>query len=219
MIASGFYAVTLVDKTREYDEVFTFRFRSPEPIPFVPGQYVHLLAPGSPPGRENVRHLSIASVPEEGPLRFTMDLGSQSDYKQKFASLEPGGTAHLFKVKGDFVLGPQAPSRVVFLAGGIGITPIRSLIHHIGHQGLATDWRLAHVARGPFLYETELGEFPNLQARIRRRELAGLVAQWVPDVPGAVWYISGSARFVQGVSDLLRTHGISQESLRIEDFE
>jgi ferredoxin-NADP reductase len=219
MTTSGFHALTLVEKTREFDQVFSLRFRPSEPISFAPGQYVHLLAPSSPPGRENVRHLSIASLPEEATLRFTVDLSPTSDYKRKLAALEPGGTAHLFKVKGAFVLGDPPPSRAVFLAGGIGITPVNPLLHQIVEHGLAVNWRLAHVARGPFLYQEELSSLGGTQVRIRRREVELLVDQWVRDFPGARWYVSGSARFVNGMVWLLRTRGVEDNNLRVEDFE
>jgi len=218
MTTTGFYPITLLDKTREYDEVHTLRFTSPEPIPFVPGQYVHLLAPASPPGRENVRHLSIASIPEEGPLRFTVDLAPTSDYKRKMAALEPGGLAHLFKVKGEFLLGNPVPAQVIFLAGGLGITPIRSLIRQIVQSNLAVDWRLAHVARGPFLYEKEFSEWQNLQVRIRRPEAGALILRWVSERPKARYYVSGSSRFVEGITALLKANGITDEALRVEDF-
>lgn len=218
MQPSGFYALTLVSKTHEYDHVYTLAFEPETPFAFVPGQYVHLLAPASPPGRENVRHLSIASTPSEGALRFTFDLGSGSDYKKKFAALEVGGKAHLFKVKGEFVLGDPAPPRAVFLAGGLGITPSRALIRHIVDQRLGVDWRLAHVARGPFLYENELVALGGTQARVRRDGVDSLVTGWTVDWPDARWYVSGSGRFVEGMRELLTTLGVGPDRIRVEDF-
>jgi len=219
MTTSGFYALTLVDKIREYDEVFSLRFSSAEAIPFTPGQYVHLMAPASPPGRENVRHLSIASVPEEGPLRFTVDLAPTSDYKKKLAALEPGGTTHLFKVKGQFVLGDPLPPRVLFLAGGLGITPIRSLITQITRHRLPVEWRLAHVARTAFLYEDELRPLGGVQERLRHDGVEDLIGRWTREVPEARWYVAGSSQFVRGMAGLLAVKGVSDENLRIEDFE
>lgn len=218
MQSSGFHALTLVSKTREYDQVFTLAFEPEVPFDFVPGQYVHLLAPASPPGRENVRHLSIASTPGEGALRFTFDLGSGSDYKKKFAALEVGGKAHLFKVKGEFVLDDPAPPRVVFLAGGLGITPTRALIRHLVDRRQGVDWRLAHVARGPFLYENELAALGGTQARIRRAEVGPLVESWCRDWSDARWYVSGSGPFVEGMQTLLANHGVGAERVRVEDF-
>lgn len=219
MTTSGFYALTLVKKTREFDEVYTLEFQPAEPIAFVPGQYVHLLAPSSPPGRENVRHLSIASIPEEGPLRFSIDLAPTSDYKKKLAALPLGGAAHLFKVKGHFVLGEPLPTQVLFLAGGIGITPVRSLIRQITHHGLAVQWRLAHVSRGAFLYEKELEALGGVQSRLRRPGVEALVTQWAAELPAGRWYVSGSSRFVSGAKVLLQTLGVTDDRLRVEDFE
>jgi ferredoxin-NADP reductase len=218
MNTSGFYPIVLVDKIREYDSVYTLKFTSSDPIPFVPGQYVHVLAPSSPPGRENVRHFSIASIPEEGPLRFTVDLAPTSEYKSKLAALELGGLAHLFKVKGEFVLGQPLPNQAIFLAGGLGITPVRSLIRQIVEERLAVDWRLVHVARGPFLYQNEIEAWGGEQARIRRGELESLISQWVSERPAARYYVSGSARFVEGVAALLRVLQVADEAVRVENF-
>lgn len=218
MTTSGFYPITLTSKTHEYDQVHTLRFSSPEPIPFVPGQYVHLLAPASPPGRENVRHLSIASIPEEGPLQFTVDLAPTSEYKKKLAALEPGGLAHLFKVKGEFVLGTRFPRQAVFLAGGLGLTPVRSLIRQIVERKLPVEWRLAHVARGPFLFQKEMESWGGTQARIRHLEVENLVSRWVSERPDAHYYLSGSSRFIEGVTVLLKERGVSEEALFVEDF-
>lgn len=218
MISSGFHALTLIDKTREYDQVFSLYFKADEPLSFLPGQYVHLLAPSSPPGRENVRHLSIASVPEEGLVRFTLDLAPTSEYKRKLAALEPGGKAHLFKIKGEFVLGNSPPPRVVFLSGGLGITPVRALVRQIVAENLPVEWRLVHVARGAFLFESELQALGGLQRRVRRPEVAPLVSLWTTEFPGARWYVSGSSRFVTGMVDQLKSKAIPESDLRVEDF-
>jgi ferredoxin-NADP reductase len=219
MQSVGFYAVTLVGKKHEYGQVHTFRFEPESPVTFLPGQYVHLMAPNSPPGRENVRHLSIASIPEDGPLEFTIDLASATDYKKKFAALEVGGKAHLFKVKGHFVLAETPPKSIVFLAGGIGITPIRSLIRQIEKHRLPVEWRLGHVARDGFLYEEELSALGGIQSRIRRAEVEALLDTWTAERPDAAYYLSGSNRFVVGLSSLLRERGIPETAITIENFE
>lgn len=219
MQSVGFYALTLVGKKREYAQVHTFQFEPESPVAFVPGQYVHLMAPNSPPGRENIRHLSIASIPEDGPLEFTIDLASATDYKNKFAALEVGGKAHLFKVKGHFVLGETPPRDVVFLAGGIGITPIRSLIRHIGKHRLPVEWRLGHVARDGFLYQEELSALSGLQHRIGRSEVIGLLDAWTAEKPDAAYYVSGSHRFVEGIAARLKERGIPETAVTVENFE
>ena len=218
MVTNGFFPIRLVERVREYAEVYTLRFQTPDPISFLPGQYAHVLAPGSPPGRENVRHLSIASTPEERYLQFSVDLTSTSDYKKKLAALEVGETAHLFKVKGEFVLQAPLPKQAVFLAGGLGITPVRSLVRQIVYGKLPIDWRLVHVARGEFLYQKEMETWGGRQKRVRRSELAPVLFDLVNELPGVFYYLSGSARFVEGVGQSLRDLGVPPESLRIENF-
>ena len=218
MVTNGFFPIQLVERVHEYADVYTLRFKTPDPIPFLPGQYAHVLAPGSPPGRENVRHLSIASIPEEGYLQFSVDLASASDYKKKLAALQVGEIAHLFKVKGEFILGGTLPKQVVFVAGGLGITPVRSLLRQIVHDRLPVDWRLVHVAREEFLYQKEIEPWGGHQERVRRPELAAVLVRAVKERPEALFYISGSARFVEGVGQSLRDLGIPPESQRIEDF-
>jgi ferredoxin-NADP reductase len=218
MNSRGFYPIVLKDKVREYDQVHTLRFVSDEPVAFLPGQYVHLLAPASPPGPENVRHLSVASTPDEGLLQFTVDLAPTSPFKVRLGALEPGGQAHLFKVKGEFVLGNPPPPQAVFWAGGLGITPVRSLVRQIAVEGLAVDWALVHVARGPWLYERDFEAWGGDQRRIRRDGLADQVSDRVARWPGAQHYVSGSARFVEGVGRMLAEAGVPDDRIVMENF-
>ncbi|HTH12796.1 MAG TPA: FAD-dependent oxidoreductase [Spirochaetia bacterium] len=218
MNSRGFYPITLKEKIQEYDQVFTLRFVPEEPIDFVPGQYVHLLAPASPPGPENVRHLSLASTPEEGFLQFTVDLAPTSTYKTRLAALEPGGQAHLFKVKGEFVWGDPPPSQAIFWAGGLGITPVRSLVRSLVATKLSVDWALVHVARGAWLYQKEFEPWGGNQVRIRREGLATEIAPRTGQWPGARHYVSGSARFVTAVTQMLTDAGVPEARVVVENF-
>lgn len=219
MVSSGFHALTLVEKTREFDEVYTFKFAPDEPLAFVPGQYVHLLAPSSPPGPENVRHLSIASIPEEGPLWFSVDLGSSTPYKKKLSALTLGGKAHLFKIKGGFVLGDPLPGSAVFLAGGLGITPVRPLIKQIALHHLPVAWTLVHVARGEYLYRADLEPLGGEQYRLRRFDVEAWVRDRAAHRPPERWYVAGSDRFVQGLVTLLGQMGVGDAAILTENFK
>jgi len=108
---------------------------------------------------------------------------------------------------------------VIFLAGGIGITPIRSLIRHIEKHRLPVEWRLGHVARDGFLYEDELSRLKAPQRRIGRSEVAGLLDSWTAEKPEAAYYVSGSNRFVEGIAALLKERGIPETAMTFENFE
>jgi ferredoxin-NADP reductase len=193
------YDVKLVEIKNEYDSVFTYGFTSEKKITWTAGQYVHLIAPTLPVNKTNVKHMSFASTQDEKIILFSMDLSSQSIYKRQFAQLALGDTVSFFKIKGHFVLDPAA-SHVVFIAGGIGVTPIRSLLVDIVKRGLPVNWQLIHVARGAHLYDAELTSFGGNQTRINRAGLETAVANAAASSPShALYYVSGSDRFVQAV--------------------
>jgi ferredoxin-NADP reductase len=213
-----FYPVRLEKIIEEYKQVVTFRFASDTPLAFVPGQHAHLQAPNTVRSKATVRHLSIASTPKDGWLDFTMDLNSPSEFKQKFAAAKPGDMTSLFKIGGEFCINPDIQNKVAFIAGGIGITPIRSLLRQIDQELLQVAWELIHISRDKYLYEDEFNHYPGEQHRIRRldcdRELAACVARnkdgW--------FYLSGSNGFVEGIRQKIVELQIDPARIVTEDF-
>lgn len=57
------------------------------------------------------------NAPVEAKAIFSMDVSSQTPYKQLFAALRPGDTTTLFKIKGHVTLDPITQPHVGFLAG------------------------------------------------------------------------------------------------------
>merc|ERR1711998_4577 len=216
--------ITLATRTHEYDNTHTFHFKpsdNTQDLRFEAGMYVHLVAPGaSSLGRDTVRHMSFASAPEEGDISFSMDLGSESGFKKAMAALQPGDVTQIFKIKfKHFEIDPESQQEVVFLAGGLGITPIRSILK--SQKSSRLDWQLIHVARDEkHLYADELVDInsSNIQVRTDHAGAEGAVLRALKDKPNAWFYICGSARFVQGMQDILEDAGVSTEKLRIESF-
>merc|ERR1712166_961955 len=100
-----------------------------------------------------------------------MDFASGTPYKKAMSEMQPGSQCQMFKIKyKHFAPAWPAESRpeVVFLGGGVGMTPIRSLIRQ---HGASIDWRLVQVARGgKYLYAEE---FDALSAEQVRTDHAG----------------------------------------------
>jgi ferredoxin-NADP reductase len=217
--AMKFFSIRLLEKVQEYEGVHTFRFQPLEPMPYEAGMYVHLKAPGDGEMRQLVRHMSFASAPEESTVAFSMDLASGSAFKTAMSALCPGDTADLFKLKfKHFELVSELQREVIFLAGGLGITPIRSLL--LSKRCAGVDWSLIHVARdGKHLYESELRELPGLQVRTDHKGAASAVLAAVREKPEAWYYVCGSGRFVEGMESLLHGAGVSSERLRVESFK
>lgn len=101
-------------------------------IRFLPGQwvYMHLL---NPDGTTWARAaLSIATAPSQSADRFELTIKMHGDYTKRASQLQPDDIVGIQGPFGVFVLKEQADPIVIF-AGGIGITPFRSMIHEL-HQ-------------------------------------------------------------------------------------
>lgn len=216
--AIQFYTLKLVEVKPEHDEVYTFRFQPEEPIAFRAGQWLHLGFPSGNRDKTFIRHMSVASSPREDLLDFTMDLASNTPYKTRMRELKIGDEIKAFKINGEFHRATEPGHEVVFLSGGIGITPVRALLRDIQLSGEQMNWSLCHVARDRFLYQDELSAFSNQQWRTNRAGLDGVWDELVNKPQGTRYFISGSDRFVRGMVERLLEAGKAVEDLITESF-
>ncbi|HSX30123.1 MAG TPA: hypothetical protein VLE73_06200 [Candidatus Saccharimonadales bacterium] len=123
----------LVQKRQLAPGIMDFVFRSNYPFRFVPGQYLEVTLPlRHSDSRGNRRSFSIASSPTEQGVEFGVRVGDPaSAFKAGLMALEPGGTVYGVQLAGDFTLPIKANEPLAFIAGGIGITPFRSMLQYI----------------------------------------------------------------------------------------
>ena len=216
-LALPFLKARLVSKTKEYDQVVTYRLKPEKPLQFVAGQYAHVLLPGMP-SRDRVRELSFASSPGEDEVMLTVDLASGSAFKQQLDSLKPGEFLQLFKIKGEFTL-PEVDQQIVFISGGIGLTPVQALLHEITATGRDMQPVIVHVATGDFLYKKELEALPYEQHRIRRVEVEPTLSLITKQNPEALYYVSGSPSFIEAIDGQLDMNGIGERQVKHDTFK
>ncbi len=224
-----YYDAVLVEAIHEYENVWTYRLRiadgedTPE---FTPGHYAHVAAPGLTEVTKPLRrHLSIASTPADGEFLFSMDMGSgdRSEFKQMLLDAQAGAVLKLFKIKGEFTLDSlKEGSRIIFIAGGTGITPVRSLVRHIYQEKLPFSWDLYYVGRG-YLYAEELSSY-NPEAHFISREgvpqmIEACAAEFSTPSENLFIYLSGSHSFVDSITRELLQKGVPAEAIRTEDFK
>ena len=77
-----------------------------------------------------IRHFSIASSPTEQDHILISTRIRDTQYKQKLASLKEGAKILVWGPEGEFVLHDDYSKPAVFLSGGIGVTPFRSMIKY-----------------------------------------------------------------------------------------
>jgi glycine betaine catabolism B len=131
----------LMSKNQLSDRVVELVFKPSRPLKFLPGQYMDWTVPIVwPDSRGNRRTFSIASSPTEPEIRLGIKLYQpMSSFKTTLMKMAVGDKVLGAHVAGDFVL-PKDPTRkLVFIAGGIGVTPFRSMIKALTDAGEKRD--------------------------------------------------------------------------------
>ena len=217
--------LTLYEKEHLVDNVWAFRFRPSEPLTWTAGQYVRVELPHDNPDEEGARRwFTNSAAPYEGILQITTRV-TDTTFKQALFQLEIGSTnLRLIEApEGDFVW-QDANMPVVFVAGGIGVTPFRSIIKQRIHDGQALNLSLVYGSRSPEVpFKDELSEWMSADPTLKVHYVSGspltaeaLIAE-LPTLNSSLVYVSGPEPMVEALSDDLKKHGLPEAQLK-QDF-
>jgi ferredoxin-NADP reductase len=183
---------------------------------------------------------SIASAPEETAvdslLQFLIKIDGSGRWGEHFEPLRRGARLSLRGPSGSFVF-PDAPSeqRFLFIAGGTGIAPLRSMIKHAVATERPGEIALLYSARTP----QDFAYLPELRRMARKGELRlsttatreipqhwrgarGRIAatQLLPLVDSleTLCFVCGPASMVSDVPPMLQAVGIDRSRIRLEDW-
>jgi len=124
----------------ETPTIRSIRLTRPEGFAFRTSQAVRIVL------GEEARPFSIASGPERNYLEFAARR-SESEFKRAFFALAPGDKVRIIGPRGRFFLEEDVPG--VLAAGGIGITPMRSMLQHAADARLTTPLTLICANHDP----------------------------------------------------------------------
>ncbi|WP_292431045.1 RnfABCDGE type electron transport complex subunit D [Mesorhizobium sp.] len=129
----GRFVLTLERIERSAIDSYDFIFRSPRGLAFEAGQYLEwTLGLNRSDNRGNRRYFTIASAPTEATVRVGVKFYPQSSaFKRELMTMKPGSRIHAAQLAGNFTLPAKRETKIVFLAGGIGITPFRSMLQYL----------------------------------------------------------------------------------------
>lgn len=210
------YELSLVNIKHEYGNIYSYFFESEENIEYSAGQWIHLGFPNGQKDKSRVHHMSFCSAPHEKYIQFTMDVGSGSWFKKEISNMKIGDKIKAFKISGEFTIKEPREKEVVFLIGGLGITPVRSILLDLHSKNQTNGMSLYHVSRNEFLFKDDLEGINITQCRIHRNGVDELWPEIIQNHQDKTYYVCGSNRFVEGMINRLKNDNIVD--IVTEDF-
>lgn len=230
----------LKERVKIAADTFEFVFAADPPFSFAPGQYMEwTLSHRDPDSRGNRRYFTLASSPTETDIRIGVKFYPEpSSFKNHLAFLPIGSGIVASQKAGEFIMPKDATQKLVFIAGGIGVTPFRSMIEYLLDTGEKRRAVLfySNKTAGDIAYkeifdraETELGiktiyaitdpgEVPAWPSVRRGFIDANMIQAEVPDFKECLFYISGPHGMVLTFENLLKKMGVKSSQIKTDYF-
>ena len=236
----GRHVFKLISKKIVGEGVYDIEFETPKKLNFLPGQYMEwTLGLKRGDDRGNRRYFTLASSPtEEKPLLGIKFYSDPSRFKQEMMDMPIGKEITGGQLAGDFVLPTNPEKKLVFAAGGIGITPFRSMLKYLIDKNEKREITVLYSNRAyeEIVYADVLQEAydklgintlftltdqkkipPDWQGH--KGYFGGKdIAQAVPDYKERTFYISGSHNMVSGFKEALINLGVSRNKIKTDFF-
>jgi ferredoxin-NADP reductase len=229
-------ALRFVRRVHEGENVASFVFDVDQPLGHRAGQAIRLTVPHpEPDDRGLARTFTLSSAPSEPFAMISTRLSEPpSTFKRALRALEPGAVAEARGPYGRFVYA-EHDTPAVFIAGGIGVTPFRSMLVELASQRVAAPVTLLYANRSPdipfrSLFDSLARGWPGLQIvyTVTRptpdwRGSVGrvgeeLIRRHVPDLSRPLFYVAGPAAMVEATARVLAVLGVGPDRIKQESF-
>ena len=223
-----------VEKEPEVSGVYSFLFEPDLPagqagkkISWQPGQYLHYELPHPHSDDRGIeRWFTISAAPFEQHIMLTtrFDGERQSTFKQALFMLEPGTEVEAGEPRGEFLLDTDA-ARHILIAGGIGITPYRSQLLQLDHDGKQLNADIMYANRDKnFVFGEQLAELEKKHPEFKIIKFVGDhritpkdVEQYLPDEK-VIFYLSGPRPLVENYQHMLEELDVNPNRIRTDYF-
>ncbi len=213
----------------------SFTFNRPTNFIFEAGQYVYITLPklNYPDERGETRHFTISSSPTENEgLTITTKIREESGYKKTLNELPIGSVVEARGPQGFFVINERKTplSNNVFLAGGIGITPFRSIIKYEIDKNLNVPINLIYSnSSNDYMFKEDLDMWDekasnlkinyfdsSIEGHLDMDKLNALLG--TIDLKETNFWIVGPNTFVNSIEEILEKMSIPENNIKTEKF-
>ncbi|MFI5181069.1 MAG: 2Fe-2S iron-sulfur cluster-binding protein [Thermoanaerobaculia bacterium] len=231
----GWFETKVIGIVDQTSDIRTFRLRRLKGFDFKPGQFLAVQIPVG--GTPFVRCYSICSAPES---KRVLEISVK---KQGLVSgalhetLRPGSWIQVRKPAGPFVYPADDPRPMVLLAGGVGITPLLSMLRHaaVAEPGRRATLVVSVKTEDDVPFREELRSFDrhhrnaHVVIAVTRgcpkpglhtgRVDGDLLRRITGDPTSAIYCICGPSPMIDGMKSLLASLGVPAGQVRAEAFE
>lgn len=226
---------TFTNRQQLTDTIVSFSFKPERPFTYTAGQFITLTLTGHVEhGKSAERWFTLSSSPHEGTLTITTRVGvaAHTAFKRALDALQPGALVDISEPLGDFVLPRLVQTPLVFVAGGIGVTPFRSMLSWLHHAGESRPIRMLYqvnteddiifqdVFDDARQHVTIVVNEPSAAWGGERGQLtAEMIIGLEKPTDDTLLYLSGPESFVQPLQATLRTMGVSGQNIVLDEFQ
>jgi ferredoxin-NADP reductase/Na+-translocating ferredoxin:NAD+ oxidoreductase RnfD subunit len=204
---------------------YEFVFTPDRPLRFRAGQYLEWTVPGAgSDARGNRRYLTIASAPSEKEVRIGVKFYKpMSTFKRALLALQLGDTISAAHLAGTFVLPKKPKRKLAFIAGGIGVTPFRSIVGELLATNNKRDAVLLYANKHEdgFAYQDIFDaarEEIGMKTVYAERIDPAMLVREIPDYRERTFYISGPRSMVVSFERTLQALGVRRGHIKIDYF-
>lgn len=210
--------------------ITTFSFQTIRPLDYNAGQYVQITLPNPrADNRGTTRWFTLSSSPTEPLISLTTRYSekSMSTFKQQLFSLPIGKMVEISEPLGDFVLPKDPTIPLVFVAGGIGITPVRSIVKWLSDTKNQRDihiiYRTHNTTDVAFYdelksYNLKIDHIITSKNQTQARLTAKDIITIAKPTSQTLIYVSGPEKMVETLESSLKQAGISPSQLVLDFF-
>jgi ferredoxin-NADP reductase len=219
----------LIEKRQEAPDIYTFIFEPEKTISWQAGQYmIYTLPHADMDDRKDKRFFSIASAPRDMNIwlttRFSPD--KSSTFKKALKDMAIGSEIQAEGPSGGFTAGIPEEGEIFFIAGGIGITPIRSILIDLESRGKKIKGTLLYASRdNNIVFKNELVALASHQPDFKisyiidpERITEETIRQSVSDPNKPVYYVSGPEPMVEAMEKTLAGLGVAGDKIKRDYF-